>query len=137
MIRHAEHLHGLDLWVLHKKILDLTRIDVFTAANEHVLESPDDRAITLIIDCCDIARMHPARWIDRLSTPFDIFPIAPHHAIAAGAQLSGHADASHVAGRIDNLDRDVGMDTADRTDPPLNRIVVRDWNESGLVSVMP
>ena len=123
LIGHAEDLGGLNLRMADQKFLDLARVDVFAAADEHVLEAADDAAIALLVDGREIARMHPARGIDRLGRAFAIFPVAAHHAVAAGAQFAGGSERYDVARRVHDLDLDVRMDAADGRDPPLERVV--------------
>ena len=43
----AEDLHVLDLRMAIEKFLDLARIEVFAAADHHVLDAADDVAIAL------------------------------------------------------------------------------------------
>src|SRR4029077_10943224 len=73
LIGHAEDLGGLNLRMPEQQFLHLAQVDVFAAADEHVLEAPDDAAIALLVDGREIARMHPARGIDRLRRAFAFF----------------------------------------------------------------
>src|SRR6185437_9832593 len=122
-IGHAEDLRRLDLGMAEEEILDLARIDVLAAADQHVLDPPDDVAIALGVDGGKIAAMHPPDLVDRRAAPFRILPIAAHDAIAARAQLAGFAYRHDASGLVDDLDLDMRMDAPDRGDAALDRIV--------------
>jgi hypothetical protein len=78
-IRNAEDLDGLHLLVAEQKFLDLARIDVLAAANQHVLHPAHDVAVPVRIDRCEIA---PA--IDHgLGGARLVTPIALHDRVAA------------------------------------------------------
>ena len=47
-----------------KEFLDLARIDVLAAANDHVLDAPDDVAVALRVDRREVSRMHEALRVD-------------------------------------------------------------------------
>src|SRR6185312_6003283 len=122
-VGHAEYLYFLYLRVPVEEFLDLARIDVFTAANDHVLYPPDDVAIALVVKRGEVAGVHPAFPIDRLAGLFLVLPIALHHRIAARAQLSGFTDADRQPIRADDLDFDMRLDAANGRDALFERIV--------------
>src|SRR5277367_3916421 len=53
----AENLHVLNLGMTIEEFLDLAGIEIFAAADHHVLDAPDDIAVTLLIDDGDVAGM--------------------------------------------------------------------------------
>ena len=65
MIGNAEGLDLGDPRVGEKKLLDLARIDVLAAANDHVLQSTDNVAVSFRIDGRQIACMHESGLVDR------------------------------------------------------------------------
>src|ERR1700722_3408361 len=85
IIRNAEDLHVLDLWMPIQEFLDLPRIQVLAAANHHVLDAADDVAIALVVDHAEVAGVHPAAGVDHVGGPFRIAPVAEHDAVATGA----------------------------------------------------
>ena len=50
-------------------LLDLARIDVLAAADDHVLDPPDDVAVAVGVDGREVAGVHPARGVQRLGRP--------------------------------------------------------------------
>ncbi len=58
-----------------EELLDLARINVLAAADEHVLHPPDDVAITLRIDGGKVAGVHPAIGVDQLRGALGIVPV--------------------------------------------------------------
>ena len=51
LVRHAEDLHVPDVFVAQQEFLDLARIDILAATDQHVLDPADDLAIALGVDC--------------------------------------------------------------------------------------
>src|SRR5262249_36918853 len=105
--------------------LDLARIDVLAAADDHVLDPADDIAIALGIDGGEVAGMHPAPGIDGLAGARLVVPIAAHHRIAPGQKLARHAGRDDPAVAVDDLDLEMRLDAPDRRDPALDRVVDR------------
>src|SRR4029453_7578060 len=84
----AEHLDVLDLGVAIQEFLDLARIEIFAAADHHVLDAADDVAIALGIDDGEVAGVHPAIGVEHVGGLFALVPIAQHDAVAAGAEFA-------------------------------------------------
>src|SRR6516225_4696824 len=118
----TDHLHVLDLRMAVEKFLDLARIDVFAAADDHVLDAADDVAIALGVDSGEVAGMHPARRIDRLAGARFVIPIAEHHGIAARQQLARRAGRHDAPLAIDDFHLDMRLNAPDRRDASLQRI---------------
>src|SRR5258708_21992300 len=72
----AENLHVLNLRVTVQKFLDLARIEIFAAADHHVLDAADDVAVTFRVDHGDIAGVHPAIGIAYGGGLLRLFPLA-------------------------------------------------------------
>src|SRR3954470_2704652 len=98
LVRHADHLDVGDVGMGVEELLDLTGIDVLAAADDHVLDPPDDIDVAVVGHHCLVAGVHPARAVDRVGGPFGVFPVAEHHAVAAGLELSGRAARQCAAG---------------------------------------
>src|ERR1700730_10461407 len=97
-----------------EKLLNLTRIDVLAAANDHVLDPSDDVEVSLVVHCREVAGVHPAPSVDSLSRPFVIVPIPAHDDVSTAAQLASLAAVDYVAGRrVDDFDLHVWMHAAD------------------------
>src|SRR5437588_5914424 len=125
IVRHADHLDVLDLRMTIEKFLDLARIDVLAAANDHVLDAPDDVAITLGVDGREVAGMHPARRIDGLAGALFVAPIAEHYAIAASEELARRSGRHDAAIQIDDLDFDMGLNAPNGRHAALQRVLGR------------
>ena len=122
-VGHANHLHVQHLRMPVEELLDLARIDVLAAADDHVLEAADDVDVALLVHRREVAGVHPAGLVDGLLRLGLVVPVALHHRVAAGAELACLAARHHAALGIDDLDLDMGKHLAHRRDPALDRIV--------------
>src|SRR5207247_983392 len=86
-VRHAEYLDRLDLGVAEQEFLDLARVDVLAAADQHVLHAADDIAVAFVVDGGQVTGMHPA-IADGFGGAGLVVPVARHDRIAARAQLA-------------------------------------------------
>src|SRR4051812_34900047 len=68
--------------VLEQHLLNLTRIDVRAARDDHVLGAILEREVTIRIEHADVAGVRPAA-AQSLRRRLEIFPVARHHYIAA------------------------------------------------------
>src|SRR5207237_7330405 len=94
--------------------LDLARIDVLPAADDHVLDPAGDVDVALGVHGRQVAGVYPAGRVHRLGGLAGLVPVAEHHRVAAGAQLAGLAAAHHQAGlRVGDLHLQVPHDLAD------------------------
>ncbi len=88
LVWRAEGLHGLNLRMAKQEFLDLARVDVFAAANQHVFQADDDIAVSP--SSSSVARsagVHPA--IDAGFARFGVFaPLAFHHRVTARAEFA-------------------------------------------------
>src|SRR5579884_2940528 len=121
-VRHANHLHIADLRVRVEKLFDLAGIDVLAAANDHILDAPDDVDIALLVHGGQVSGMHPARTVDSLSGRFGIVPVAEHHAVPTRAEFTRLPHWHNFARRgINNLDLQVRPDLAYRAHALIER----------------
>src|SRR5580658_1632565 len=122
-IGHADHLDVSNLGVAIEELLDLARVDVLAAADDHVLDPSGDPAIARGIESGEIAAVHPAGGIDRFFRPLGIAPIAQHYRIAAGQEFARRVRRHDPPFGIDDLDLEMRQDGADRADPQIRRRV--------------
>src|SRR5262249_36940752 len=87
-VGHTEDRYFFYLRMSIKKLLDLARIHVLAAADDHVLDAPGDVHVALIVHHGEIARVHPAGRVDRFRGRLFVVPIAEHHAVTARAELA-------------------------------------------------
>src|SRR5262249_1734916 len=113
LVRDAEHLDRLHIGVLDQVFLDLSGIDILSAANEHVLDAANDVAKTLAIDHGEIAGMHPACAVDRFRRQRILAPIAAHYRIAARAKFANTPYRNQAAYAVDDFHFNMRMDSAD------------------------
>src|SRR6185503_11506140 len=122
-VRHAEHLHVLDLRVAIQELLDLARRDVFAAADDQVLHAADDIAVAGCIERRQIAGVHPTLRVDGLPGLVFVVPVAVHHAVAARQQLAPLTERRDAAFRVDDLHFEMRMNGAYGRNALLQRIV--------------
>src|SRR6516162_2910541 len=106
-----------------EELLDLPWIDVFSTADDHVFDAPDDIAVPLLIEDREVTGAHPSALIDRLRRALGLTPVTAHHGISAGQQLTGGPAFRRAARGVDDLHLHVRMYSAHRRDPTLNGIV--------------
>ena len=124
LVGDADHLHVLDVGVGVEELLDLARVDVLPAADDHVLDPADDVAVAVLAHLGEVAGVHPAVGVDGLGGLLGVVPVAEHHRVAAGAELAGLPALDGLAGdRVDDLDLDVGVDPPDRRRTTLEVVV--------------
>ena len=100
-----------------EKFLDLPWVDIFTAADNHILDAPHNVDIALVIHHGQVAGVHPARCVDGFGAGIGVIPIAEHDAIAARTQFAWCTIGDNrTRGGIDNLDLHMGMDLAHGAD---------------------
>src|SRR5262245_3126508 len=87
-----------------KELLNLTWIDVLTAADNHVLPPSADTEIPVLEHHRQVSRVQPAIRIDRLARSLTITIVALHHRIPTRAQLADFTAWQRLTARgIDNL----------------------------------
>src|SRR5215210_5923610 len=88
LVGDADDLHVGDVRVAVEELLDLARIEVLAAADDHVLDAPDDPQVALLVHHRKVARVHPARAVEHLVRLLGLVPVPEHHGVAARAQLA-------------------------------------------------
>src|SRR3989337_2729861 len=53
-IGHADDLHVSDGWVGVEELLDLARVDVLAAPDDHVLDAPRDGEVALVVEDAEV-----------------------------------------------------------------------------------
>src|SRR6266566_2899568 len=122
-VGHAEHLNILNIGVPIQILFDFARIDVFAAADDHILDPANDAAISIVVVGRQVSRMHPTGRIDGFPSSDLVVPIAEHDRVSPGAQLSGFAARHDTTVAVDYLDFKVRLYPPDRRDAQLQRIV--------------
>src|SRR6267378_6351039 len=103
-----------DLGMTEQQFLEFARIDVLTAANDHVLQSSLDRAVTPAIHRAEVAGMQPALGVDGSLGGRFVLKITMHDVIAACTYLADLADRNDLSRLlIDDLHLDVRHRRAD------------------------
>src|SRR5699024_5097455 len=99
--------------------------DVLPTADHHVLDPPDDVAVAVLTHDREVTRVHPTVGVDGLRGLLRVLPVAQHHRVAAGAELTGLTPLDRVTGdRVDHLDLHVRVGPADAGGTAL-QVVVR------------
>src|SRR6478735_1420484 len=123
LVRDADDLGVEDVGVGVEELLDLARVDVLAAADDHVLDAAGDLDVAVIVHDADVAGVHPA-VLDGLGRLVGLLPVAEHHGVALGHELPGLAARQGLAGhRVGDLDLEVRPDPADGPDLLLERVV--------------
>ena len=87
----TDDLHVRDVRVRVEELLDLARVDVLAAADHEVLDPADDVEVAVAVHGGQVAGVHPPRAVEDVSSLLRLVPVADHHRVAAGAQLTGLA----------------------------------------------
>src|SRR5256885_7701499 len=90
-MRPPDHRGFAHIGVLEQHLLDLARINVGAARNDHVLGTVLQGQIAFGIEHADVAGVQPAA-AHRLRARLRIAPVAGHYDIAAAENLTGLAD---------------------------------------------
>src|SRR5207253_2370496 len=87
--------------------------DVLPAADDRVLDPPDNADITVGVHLGQVAGVHPAGGVDGLGGLLRVLPIAAHDHVAAGAELPAHAAGHDQVGlRVEDPDLHVRVHPA-------------------------
>eukprot|EP00162_Nutomonas_longa_P006844 comp17313_c0_seq1/m.29040 comp17313_c0_seq1/g.29040 ORF comp17313_c0_seq1/g.29040 comp17313_c0_seq1/m.29040 type:complete len:424 (+) comp17313_c0_seq1:223-1494(+) len=108
-IIHTKHLRLIHEIILEDMLLNLARIQLLAAAAHHVLEPPDNVAVSILVQCRKIARVHPAIAVNALVGLALVAPVALHHTVAASEQLARNTARHNVALAVHNLHLNMRM----------------------------
>ena len=91
-MRHTDHRGFADGGMLVEDVLDLARIHVVSATDDHVLLAIDDEEVTVLVDPGQVAGAEPAVIVDRVCGGLRVVPVTLHHVVAADHDLSHFSD---------------------------------------------
>ena len=138
-VGYADDLRGGDRRVLEQDLLDLARVDVLTAADDHVLRTPDDVHVAVGVHRREVTGVHPAAVVDRGVGRVGVLPVARHDEVAAGGRVrpaSPSARSRRSPGSTiltSTWGRTVPTVDVRRSRSSVRRVIV----ETGEVSVIP
>jgi hypothetical protein len=115
----------LDVGVLVEDLLDLARVDVVAAADDHVLLAVDDVQVPVVVGARDVAGVEPAAPLD-VGRRVVAAPVAGHDRRPAHDELAGRARDDLGAGVVDDADLRAlqpprGSPAASEGQPSINR----------------
>ena len=123
LVGDADHLHVGDFRVRVDELLDLLRVDVLAAADDHVLQPAGDAVVALGRPKREVAGVKPAVGVDSLSRLFGHFVVPFHDVVAAGDELADLVVAQLFAGfRIDDFVLAFRQVSADACNAVFNRV---------------
>ena len=94
LVGHADHRDLTDRRVGEQHVLDLGRVHVEAADDDHVLQPADDAHVAALVHRGEVAGVQEAALVDRRGRRLRIVEVALHHAVAAHEQLAGRARAA-------------------------------------------
>src|SRR5262249_54972870 len=98
VVRDADYLHIADTRTVIEKLLDLTRIDILSTADNHVFNTTGDAAVAVFVHNSEVSAVQPAIQVEDAAGGFQVLVVALHHHVAARAQLSRHTDRNRTSG---------------------------------------
>src|SRR5262245_55048379 len=129
LIGHADNGDLLDRRMPLDGFFDLARIDVGSAADDHVLLAVEDEHVAAAVHVADVTRVEPSVPAD-VRGRLRLAPVAAHAGAATNHDLA-HLTARDLAVlRIDDPDLDAGTGDARRHEPlllllgPVNDVVL-------------
>ena len=84
-----------------EELLDLARVDVLAAADDHVLDPADDTHVAVLVHDRQVAAVHPSGGVNRAGGGLGVRPVPAHDAVAARALLAGRTARHGGAGLRD------------------------------------
>ncbi len=123
-VRHADNLNVAHLLVGVDEVLDLLRVDILAAADNHIFDPPGDAVVAVAPPPREVAGVQPAVRVDGGGGGGRHFIITLHDVVAPRHELSVGVVGEVFAGsRIDNLAFDAGQRLPHRADAHLHRVV--------------
>ncbi len=115
LVGQPEDGHLADGRVAHEDLLDLDRVDVLAAGDDHVLLAVDERDVAVLVDLAEVAGVEPAA-AERLGRRLRQHPVPGEDVLAAHEQLAdlAHGDVAVVG--VDEARLDVQQRAADRAE---------------------
>src|SRR3954453_6261638 len=131
LVGHADHRRLDHRRVLVEHLLDLARVDVVAAADDHVLLAVDDEEVPVLVDLRHVAAVEPA-VADGLRRRVGLAPVALHDVVAADDDLAHLTLRDVPAVLVDDLHLDALDRRADRAGLALAVGVVEGGDRRGL-----
>ena len=130
LVRHADDGRFEDRRVLVQHLLDLARVDVVAAADDHLLLAIDEEQVAVLVEVAEITGGEPALAVDRGRRRVRVVPVAADDRRSAELHLT-HAPLVRI--------RDANLRAPDGcpTEPGLPRRPVAKVVASPLISVRP
>src|SRR5699024_4199985 len=111
--RNADHLHVGHRWVGEEELFQFAWINVLAAADDHVLVTPGNAHVTLVIHAGQVTGVHPAGLVDGFGGALRVVPVTEHHTVTARTKLTDGATGHRVARLVDDLAFQLRLGTAD------------------------
>ena len=102
-IRTTDYLHLLYSSKMREEIFNLFRVYIFSSPNNHILRSPDNSNIIIMVHHTNISTVQESTLVDRLLCLLWVAPILSHHWIASHTILSWSTPWNYVATLIYDL----------------------------------
>ena len=120
LVGYADHRGQRDVRVRHQHLLDLARVHVVAAADDHVLGPVDDVVPAVLVPAGEVAGAEPA-VVDGLVGGLGPVVVALHDVVALDRDLADRVRTvlDLVPGGLDQLHLHPGDRDADRADPRL------------------
>src|SRR5262245_41219319 len=110
--------------MLVQELLDLPRVDVLAATDDHVFETSDDVDVGVFSHDRKIAGVHPAGGVDRRGRGAGIVPITEHYRISPCTQFTWFSTRNgRTRLRVDDLALEMRVDRPDCRNASVKRIV--------------
>ncbi len=127
LVGDADHRGLLDVGMAQQRVLDLGRVGVEAADDEHVLRPADDAQAPGVVDHAEVAGAQPAVGRQRLRGRLGIVEVVRHDAAAAQQDLAGLARRHVAALAVDDAQLEAGPGPADRRGDRLDVVVRARW----------
>jgi hypothetical protein len=124
VVRHPDHRHLPDRGVAHDHLLDLGRVGVEAADDEHVLLAVGDAQVAVLVEHPDVAGVQPAVGVDGRGGGLGVVEEPGHDVVAPHDDLAGLARRQRRTVVVDDLHLDVGDGPPGRVGDGLGVVVV-------------
>ena len=108
LVGHADDRDLTDRVVGQQDVLDLGRVHVEAADDEHVLQPSDDPHVAAVVHRRQVAGVQEAPLVDGSGRRLRVVEIALHHAVAADEQLARRAPLDLLPLRVGDDDLETG-----------------------------
>ena len=112
-VGHPHHRHPADRGVGEEQVLDLGRVRVEAADDEHVFLAPDDAEAAALVERAEVAGVQPTIGVDRACRLRRVVEVAPHHAVAPDQHLARLSQRLRLAVVVGDADLEAGTGPTD------------------------